>query len=56
MTAITEPQLDINTKEITCSHGCTVSNVDKEQLYFLYVAYLIMGLLKPLVGFSKLLY
>jgi Fe-S cluster assembly protein SufD len=34
-TAITEPQLDINTKEITCSHGCTVSNVDKEQLYFL---------------------
>ena len=26
------------------------------QLYFLYVAYLIMGLLKPLVGFSKLLY
>ena len=27
--------IDINTKEITCSHGCTVSNVDKEQLYFL---------------------
>jgi Fe-S cluster assembly scaffold protein SufB len=34
-TAITEPQLDINTKEIACSHGCTVSNIDKEQLYFL---------------------
>jgi len=34
-TAITEPQLDINTKEISCSHGCTVSNVDKNQLYFL---------------------
>lgn len=34
-TAITEPQLDINTKEIVCSHGCTVSNIDKSQLYFL---------------------
>ena len=34
-TAITEPQLDINTKEIACSHGCTVSNIDKNQLYFL---------------------
>ncbi|MDA8847282.1 SufD family Fe-S cluster assembly protein [bacterium] len=34
-TAITEPQLDINTKEIACSHGCTVSNIDKDQLYFL---------------------
>ena len=34
-TAITEPQLDINTKEIVCSHGCTVSNIDKNQLYFL---------------------
>lgn len=34
-TAITEPQLDINTKEIACSHGCTVSNIDKQQLYFL---------------------
>lgn len=26
------------------------------QLYFLYIAYLLMGLLKPLVGFSRLLY
>lgn len=34
-TAITEPQLDIHTKEISCSHGCTVSNIDKEQLYYL---------------------
>ena len=34
-TVVTEPQLDINTKEISCSHGCTVSNVDKEQLYAL---------------------
>jgi len=34
-TAITEPRLDINTKEIACSHGCTVSNIDKQQLYFL---------------------
>ncbi len=33
--AITEPQLDIHTKEIACSHGCTVSNIDKQQLYFL---------------------
>ena len=34
-TAITEPQLDIHTKEISCNHGCTVSNIDKEQLYYL---------------------
>lgn len=34
-TAITEPQLDINTKEITCKHGCTVSNLDIQQLYYL---------------------
>lgn len=34
-TAFTEPQLDINTKEITCSHGCTISNIDKEHLYYL---------------------
>lgn len=34
-TAITEPQLDIHTKEIACSHGCTVSNIDENQLYFL---------------------
>ena len=33
--AISEPQLDINTKEIACSHGCTVSNLDKDQLYLL---------------------
>lgn len=34
-TAITEPQLDINTKEINCKHGCTVSNINKEDLYYL---------------------
>jgi len=34
-TAITEPQLDINTKEIACSHGCTVSNINEDQLYLL---------------------
>ena len=34
-TAFTEPQLDINTKEITCSHGCTISNIDKDTLYYL---------------------
>jgi len=34
-TAITEPMLDINTKEIECSHGCTVSNVDEDSLYYL---------------------
>jgi len=33
--AITEPQLDINTKEIACKHGCTISNLDKQQLYYL---------------------
>ena len=34
-TVVTEPQLDINTKEISCSHGCTVSNIDKDKLYAL---------------------
>ena len=34
-TAITEPQLDIHTKEISCNHGCTVSNIDKQELYYL---------------------
>ena len=31
----TRPILDIYTKEIECSHGCTISNVDEEQLYYL---------------------
>ena len=34
-TVITEPKLDICTKEIACTHGCTVSSIDKEQLYLL---------------------
>ena len=34
-TVITEPQLDINTKDIMCKHGCTISNISKEQLYYL---------------------
>ncbi len=32
---VTEPQLDINTKEVECSHGCTVSNYNKDMLYYL---------------------
>jgi len=32
---VTEPKLDISTKEIACTHGCTVSSVDKDQLYLL---------------------
>lgn len=32
---VTEPKLDISTKEISCTHGCTVSSVDPEQLYLL---------------------
>jgi Fe-S cluster assembly protein SufD len=31
----TRPILDIYTKEIECTHGCTISNVDEEQLYYL---------------------
>ena len=31
----TRPILDIYTKEIECTHGCTISNVDKDQLYYL---------------------
>jgi len=34
-TMITEPQLNINTKEVICTHGCTVSNLDKDMLYYL---------------------
>ena len=34
-TVITEPKLDICTKEIACTHGCTVSSIDKDQLYLL---------------------
>lgn len=33
--AVTEPNLDINTKEVECSHGCTISNIDKDVLYYL---------------------
>lgn len=32
---VTEPKLDISTKEIACTHGCTVSSVDPDQLYLL---------------------
>lgn len=32
---VTEPKLDISTKEISCNHGCTVSSVDPEQVYML---------------------
>ena len=34
-TVITEPKLDICTKEIACTHGCTVSSIDEDQLYLL---------------------
>lgn len=31
----TRPILDIHTKEIQCSHGCTISNINKDHLYYL---------------------
>jgi Fe-S cluster assembly protein SufD len=31
----TRPILDIHTKEIECSHGCTISNINKDHLYYL---------------------
>ena len=31
----TRPILDIKTKEIQCQHGCTVSNIDEQQKYYL---------------------
>lgn len=34
-TVFTEPMLDISTKEIECSHGCTISNIDQDELYYL---------------------
>lgn len=32
----TEPKLDIFTKEVECTHGCTVSNLDPQELYYLH--------------------
>lgn len=32
---ITEPRLDIRNKDISCTHGCTVSYVDPDDVYFL---------------------
>ena len=29
------PKLNINTKEIECSHGCTISNIDEDEIYYL---------------------
>lgn len=29
------PKLNINTKEIQCTHGCTISNIDENELYYL---------------------
>jgi len=29
------PKLNINTKEIQCTHGCTISNVDEDEIYYL---------------------
>lgn len=34
-TVVTEPKLDIKTKEIACKHGCTVSSIDPDQIYLL---------------------
>ena len=34
-TVITEPKLDICTKEIACTHGCTVSSIDEDMKYLL---------------------
>jgi len=31
----TRPILDIKTKEIKCQHGCTISNINEEQKYYL---------------------
>lgn len=31
----TRPVLDIHTKEIKCQHGCTVSNVNEDHIYYL---------------------
>jgi Fe-S cluster assembly protein SufD len=31
----TRPILDIHTKEIKCQHGCTVSNVNEDHIYYL---------------------
>ena len=29
------PKLNINTKEIECTHGCTISNIDEDEVYYL---------------------
>lgn len=33
--ATSKPILKINTKDIECSHGCTISNIDENELYYL---------------------
>ena len=35
VTMHTRPVLDIHTKEIKCQHGCTVSNINEEHMYYL---------------------
>ena len=35
VTMHTRPVLDIHTKEIKCQHGCTVSNVNEDHMYYL---------------------
>ena len=34
-TVITEPTLDINNKNVQCKHGCTVSDLSKDDLFYL---------------------
>ena len=33
--AVSKPILNINTKEIECSHGCTTSKIPEEEIYYL---------------------
>jgi Fe-S cluster assembly protein SufD len=35
VTMHTRPVLDIHTKEIKCQHGCTVSNINEDHMYYL---------------------
>ena len=33
--AVSKPILNINTKEIECTHGCTTSKIPEEEIYYL---------------------
>ncbi len=44
------PKLNINTKEIQCTHGCTISTVDENELYYLETLGVSKGKAKSIIA------